>query len=68
MFMACSKKMQAIEKSQIIPPIHLTQIEKIPKFEGNTNGELLNFTIVLRGIIEKQNINLEAIQLWFKTL
>lgn len=68
MFSACSKKMQGIESPHIIAPMHLVQEEKIPDFEGNTNGEFLEFTRNLQSIIEKQNINLKAIRIWLETL
>ena len=48
--------------------MHLVQVEKIPHFQGKTNGDLLEFTQDLQVIIAKQNINLKAIEAWFQTL
>lgn len=57
-----------VQPPKIVPPIHLAQVNELPKFKGSVNGDLLLYIQNLKEIIQKQNINTQAIRLWMQTL
>lgn len=66
MLLACSRKQQVIEPVKHVPPIHLTEVQEIQSFDGDTNGDFFLYSQGLLDELARCHINLQAIRKWME--
>lgn len=64
---SCTKVLEKTKIEYVVPPEEWMMSEEIPAFTGETNGDLIDYTLDIYERLERANIHLDSILEWSRT-